>query len=418
MAIIGGLRTPFCRALGSYEELSNLDMLKVVLRGLVDKFSLRGRHLDEVIAGAVITHSKDWNLAREAVIESNLAQTTPGITLQQACGTSLQAALVLAAKIASGQIECGIAAGSDSISDAPIVFPRRFAHRLARASKARGFMAKLRALKGFSPRELLPQPPMAGEPHTSLSMGQHCELTAKRWGISRRAQDELALASHQRAAAAYGEGFMDDLLVPCAGVFEDDNIRRDSKLEDLQSLHSVFDKSAAGTITAGNSSPLTDGAAGVLLAGEEWAEKNGLSPMAWLSHSATVANDFVGGEGLLMAPTRAVAMMLRKAGIRLGDFDIYEIHEAFSAQVLATLAAWRSADYCRDMLGADEALGAFDRAKLNPKGGSVAVGHPFAATGARILASLAKQLRHRGGGRGLVSICTAGGMGAAAILEA
>lgn len=418
VAIIGGLRTPFCRAFGAYKELSNLDMLGVVLRAMVEKFSLKNKQLGEVIAGAVITHSKDWNLAREAVIDSGLAQTTPGVTMQQACGTGLQAALSLAAKIQSGQIECGIAVGSDSISDAPVVFSRRFAHRLAAVSKARRLGDKLRAFKKFSFGELLPQPPIAAEPHTSLSMGEHCELMAKKWGIPRKAQDELALASHQKTEAAYREGFMDDLLVPCVGIFEDDNLRKGLKADELSALHTAFDKSAAGSITAGNSSPLTDGAAGVLLTSERWAEQNGLKPMAWLSHSATTANDFVGGEGLLMAPVRAVAMMLRRANARLQDFDVYEIHEAFSAQVLATLAAWENAEYCRLMLGVDGALGGIDRDKMNPKGGSVAIGHPFAATGARILSSMAKQLQQRGGGKGLISICTAGGMGVTAILEA
>lgn len=417
VAVLGGSRIPFCRSHAAYAELSNLDMLMAALGGLVDRFALHGVHIDEVVGGAVVTHAKDWNLAREAVIGSALAPTTPGVTMMQACGTSLQGALGLAAKIATGQIESGIALGSDTTSDAPIVFQRKFAQRLVQLSRAKSLGQRATAFKGFTPGELAPQLPSTSEPRTGLSMGEHCELMAKEWGITREAQDLLAYESHKKAAAAYDEGFMDDLVVPCAGVFRDNNIREDTTLEKLAELKPVFDRSGAGTITAGNSTPLTDGAATVLLASEEWAEKRGIPVQAYLRMGRTSAVDFVQGEGLLMAPTVAVSELLKQTGFALQDFNYYEIHEAFAAQVLATLKAWESEDYCRRRLGRSEPLGSIDRAKLNVKGSSIAFGHPFAATGARILAVLAKLLHSQGGRRGLISICTAGGMGVAAVLE-
>ena len=417
VAVLGGSRIPFCRSHTGYAELTNLDMLIAALGGLVDRFALHGAHIDEVVGGAVVTHAKDWNLAREAVIGSALAATTPGITMMQACGTSLAGALNVGAKIAIGQIECGIALGSDTTSDAPIVFQRRFAQRLVQASRAKGFGQKIPAFKGFTPAELAPLPPSTSEPRTGLGMGEHCELMAKEWGITREAQDLLAYESHKKAAAAYDEGFMDDLVVPCAGVFRDNNIREDISLEKMAELKPVFDRTGNGTITAANSTPLTDGASTVLLASEEWARKRGIPVQAFLTLGRTSAVDFVQGEGLLMAPTVAVSELLRQTGLALQDFDYYEIHEAFAAQVLATLKAWESAEYCRVRLGRDAPLGSIDRGKLNVKGSSIAFGHPFAATGARILAVLAKLLHSGGGRRGLISVCTAGGMGVAAILE-
>lgn len=416
VAVIGGVRIPFCRSNTLYADLSNLDMMTAALDGLVARYGLEGAHIDEVAGGAVVTHSKDWNLAREALLETKLAPSTPGITLMQACGTSLQAAFGIAAKIATGQIESGIAAGSDTTSDAPIVFSRKFAHRLSEMAAEKNVLNKAFLLKGFSPAELRPLPPSVAEPHTGLSMGEHCELMAQEWGIPREEQDRLALESHRRAADAYRSGYMDDLVVPCAGVFRDNNIRPDTSLDKLAALKPTFDKSDHGTLTAGNSTPRTDGAAAVLLASEEWAASRGLPVAAFLTHTQTAANDFVGGDGLLMAPTIAVSRMLARAGLSLQDFDLYEIHEAFAAQVLATLKAWEDADYCRRVLGRDAPMGAIDRSKLNIRGSSLAFGHPFAATGARILANLAKLLSERGG-RGLISVCTAGGMGVSAILE-
>ena len=321
-----------------------------------------------------------------------------------------------AAKIATGQIECAIAAGSDTTSDPPIVFTKKFAHRLAELGQKKTTMDKIRVFKGLSPAELAPLPPQTAEPRTGLGMGQHCELMAKEWEVSREAQDQLAYESHKKAADAYRSGWMDRLVVPCAGVFRDNNIRDDVSIEKLATLKAAFDKSAKGTMTAGNSTPLTDGASTVLLASEEWAAKRGLPVKAYLTYAQTSANDFVAGEGLLMAPTIAVSKMLERAKLKLQDFDFYEIHEAFAAQVLATLKAWEDPEYCRQRLGRTEALGAIDRNKLNVKGSSIAFGHPFAATGARIVANLAELLAEHGG-RGLISICTAGGMGVAAIME-
>jgi len=417
ISIVGGVRTPFCRSNTLYADLTNLDMLTTVLDGLAERFALDGEHVDEVQAGAVVTHARDWNLAREAVVGSRLAPSTPAVTLMQACGTSLQAAMNIGAKIAVGQLECGVAAGSDTVSDAPLVFSRRFARRLMKMARSRSIGGKLAAFRGVKLRELAPQAPSTGEPRTKLSMGQHCELMARQWKISREQQDKIAHASHVKAAAAYDEGFHDDLLVPCNGVYMDNNIRADTTLEKMAELKTVFDKSSRGTLTAANSTPLTDGASAVLLASEQWAGERNLPVLAQLVDAQASAVDFVSGDGLLMAPTIAVARLLKRNDLTLQDFDLYEIHEAFAAQLLCTLKAFEDEDYCQTVLKASGPLGAIAPEKLNPTGSSLAYGHPFAATGGRILASAARQLRRRGGGRALISICTAGGMGVAAIIE-
>jgi acetyl-CoA C-acetyltransferase len=416
IAIIGGVRTPFCRSNTLYADLSNLDMMIAALNGLVDKYRLKGAHIDEVVGGAVVTHSKDFNLAREAVLGTKLAPSTPGITLMQACGTSLQAALGIGAKIATGDIESGIALGSDTTSDAPIVFSKKFSSRLIKLPQQKTAMERVKVFQGFSPGELAPQPPAMGEPRTGLTMGQHCELMAQEWHISRADQDRLAFESHRKAAEAYRSGFMDDLVVPCAGVFRDNNLREDISLDKLATLKPAFEKSERGTLTAANSTPLTDGAACVLLASEEWAAMRGLPVQAYLTYSQSAANNFVDGDGLLMAPTVAVARLLERAGLTLQDFDYYEIHEAFAAQVLCTLKAWEDPAYCKNVLGLAAPLGTIDRSKLNVEGSSLAVGHPFAATGARVMGVLSKLLSGTTK-RGLISVCTAGGMGVAAILE-
>ncbi len=416
VAIVGGVRIPFCRSNTLYADLSNLDMMTTVLNGLVDKYKLAGVHIDEVVGGSVVSHSKDWNIAREAVLGTKLSTSTPGLTMIQACGTSLQAAMTIAGKIATGQIECGIAVGADTTSDPPIVVSKKLAGRLRDVGLQKSFGAKLGVFKGFSPSELAPLPPSVAEPRTGLSMGQHCELMAQEFHISRAEQDQLAFESHQKAAAAYASGYMDDLIVPCAGVYRDNNLRADMTLEKISTLKPAFEKSERGTMTAANSTPLTDGAACVLIASEEWAAARGLPVLAYLTHSQTAANNFTAGDGLLMAPTIAVAKMIARAGLKLQDFDFYEIHEAFAAQVLATLKAWEDPAYCKLHLGLDQPLGSIDRSKLNVMGSSLAFGHPFAATGARITMNLAKLLSQRGG-RGLISICTAGGMGVTAILE-
>lgn len=416
VGIVGGVRTPFCRSNTLYADLSNQDLMTSALNGLIDRYRLKGVHIDEVVGGAVVTHSKDFNLTREAVLGTKLAPSTPGITLQQACGTSLQAAAMIGAKIAAGEIDCGIAIGSDTTSDAPIVFSKKFASRMIQLSQQRTLMDKLRVFKGFSPAELAPQPPAVSEPRTGLSMGQHCELMAREWKISRQDQDRFAFESHRKGAEAYRSGYMDDLIVPTAGVFRDNNLRDDISLDKLATLKTAFDKSAKGTLTAANSTPMTDGAACVLLASEEWAARHGLALQSFLTYTQSSANNFVAGEGLLMAPTIAVSKILDRAHLTLQDFDFYEIHEAFAAQVLATLKAWEDPAYCKMHLGKDHAIGSIERSKLNVKGSSLAFGHPFAATGARVLANLSKLLADNGG-RGLISVCTAGGMGVAAILE-
>jgi acetyl-CoA C-acetyltransferase len=418
VAVIGGVRTPFCRGNTGYDDLTNLDLMTAALNGLVEKYGLEGQHIDEAVGGAVVTHAKDFNLTREAVIGTKLREDTPGVTLSQACGTSLQAALGSAAKIATGQIDVAIACGADTVSDPPIELKRQFAKTLAKVSSEKTVAKKAGAFfSGFSLGDLALTPPANAEPRTGLSMGQHCELMAKEWHISRVAQDQLAYESHKKAAAAYDAGFLDDLLVPASGVFRDNNLRADIDLAKIAQLKPAFDREN-GTLTAANSTPLTDGASAVLLASEDWAAAHGLEPMAYLTYGQHYGIDFVDqAKGLLMAPTIAVSKMLDRAGLTLQDFDFYEIHEAFAAQVLCTLKAWEDPAYCKTMLGKDKPLGSIDRAKINVKGSSLAYGHPFAATGGRILSMLAKILQQNGGGRGLISICTAGGMGVCAIME-
>ena len=418
IAIIGGVRTPFCRSGTSYQELSNLDMLSTVLSGLIRQYGIK--EVDEAVGGAVVSHSKDFNLVREALLSTTLPASTSGITLQQACGTSLQAAFTVGGKIAAGFLDSGIACGSDTVSDVPFVFGRKFARRLMRSNKARSLRDKLSEFKGFRFNELTPLPLSVNEPRTGMAMGQHCELMAKEWQISRAEQDEVALASHQKAAAAYAQGFHDDLIVPCAGIWQDNNLRSNLRMDDLTKLKPAFDRSKAGTLTAGNSTALTDGASALLMSSEKWAQKHGYKVQAYLTHCASAANNFPAGDGLLMAPTQAVAKVLQQSGLGFADFDFIEIHEAFAAQMLSLLKAWESPEYCREQLGLSSALGSINQDKLNVVGSSLAYGHPFAATGARVAAVLAKLLhtRTQPGARGLIAICTAGGMGVAAILEA
>jgi len=425
VAIIGGARIPFARQNTAYATSSNLDMLSAALNGVIERFHLNGQRLGEVAAGAVLKHSSDVNLTRDAALNTGLSRQTPAYDVQQACATSLQSSLLIANKIALGQIETGIAGGVDSASDAPIGVNEGLRRLLLDFNRARSNAERLRLLPRLRPTMLAPHVPSVNERRTGMSMGEHCELMVKQWGITRQAQDELALASHLNAARAYAEGFHDDLLVPFAGLKRDNNLRPDTTLEKLAKLRPAFDRSTgSGTLTAGNSTPLTDGAAAVLLASEAWAGANGHEPLAWFVDAESAAVDYFGpqAEGLLMAPTYAVPRLLARNGLSLQDFDYYEIHEAFAGQVLCTLAAWESAEYCREKLGLPTPLGAIERDRLNVNGGSVGMGHPFAATGARILASAAKQLalhRRKTGERGrtLVSICAAGGLGVAAILQ-
>ncbi len=418
VAIIGGARIPFARSNTAYAEASNQDMLTAAIQGLVDKFNLHGQRLGEIVAGAVLKHSRDFNLTRETLLSTTLSPDTPAYDIQQACGTGLEAALLVANKIALGQIDVGIAGGVDTTSDAPIGVNENLRKILLKTNRAKTTGQRLRTLANVRPGMLFkPALPRNGEPRTGLSMGEHCELMAKTWKIPRAAQDELALASHKNFAAAFDRGFFNDLVVPYRGLTRDNNLRPDLTFETLAALKPVFDKKS-GTLTAGNSTPLTDGAAVALLASEDWAKAHNLPILAYLRTGEAAAVDFVdGAEGLLMAPVYAVPRMLAKLGITLQDFDFYEIHEAFAAQVLCTLAAWESPDYARDALKISAPPGAIDRAKLNVNGSSLAAGHPFAATGGRILVSLAKQIAEAGSGRGLISICAAGGQGVVAVVE-
>jgi acetyl-CoA C-acetyltransferase len=393
-------------------------MMAAALDGLVNKFDLKGQVIGDIALGAVIKHSKDWNLARESVIESGLSIKSPAMDLQRACGTSLEAAILIGNKIALGQIESGIAGGTDTVSDAPIVYPDDYRRVLLDMHAGRSMLDRIKPFFRIRPRHFKPVLPGVVEPRTGLSMGESMEITAKKWDVQREHQDQLALASHMKAAAAYDQGWYDDLVVPFMDAEEDNNIRRDTTFEKLSALKPVFDRSEEGTMTAGNSTPLTDGAAAVLLASEDWARLKNLPILAYLTFAKVAAVNFIDDEGLLMAPAYAVSDMLKQANLRLQDFDFYEIHEAFAAQTIATLKAWQSEDFCRNRLGRNEPMGPIDLARLNTKGGSIAIGHPFAATGARIVGSLAKMLSEKGSGRGLISVCTAGGMGVTAILEA
>jgi acetyl-CoA C-acetyltransferase len=419
VAIVGGTRIPFARAHGAYAKVGNQDMLTAALRGLVERHQLTGKRLGDVIAGAVLKHSKDFNLVRECVLSSGLDPQTPGLDIQRACGTSLEAAILIANKIALGQIDSGIAAGVDTISDPPVVYSADYRELLLASFRGRSFMQRLQPWFGLRPRHFKPVMPGVIEPRTGLSMGQSCEQMAKHWQISRADQDELAAQSHQKAAAAWEAGFHSDLVVPFEGLTRDNNVRADSSAAKLAKLSPAFDRSSAGTLTAGNSTPLTDGAAAILLASEDWALQNKLPVKALLTYGKTWAVDFASGhEGLLMAPAHAVSAMLKDAKLSLQDFDFYEIHEAFAAQVLCTLKAWESAQYCKERLQRDVPLGSIDRSKLNLKGSSIAMGHPFAATGARILGVAAKLFAELPQARrGLISVCTAGGMGVTAIVE-
>jgi acetyl-CoA C-acetyltransferase len=417
VAIVGGARIPFARSMGAYAGCANRDMLTAALKALVGKYGLKGERLGDVGAGAVLKHPRDFNLVRESVLDSGLASETPGFDLQRACGTSLETAIIIGMKIALGQIDSGIAGGVDTASDAPIGVGEGLRKILLRSARGRSLGARLQPWLGLRPRHLKPDLPAVSEPRTGLSMGQSCELMAKRWQVTRAEQDQLALESHRRAAAAYDEGFYRDLVFEFHGLREDDNLRRDTSLERLAKLKPAFPMEGSATLTAGNSTPMTDGASAVLLASEDWARARGLPVLAYLTQGKVAAVDFVGAEGLLMAPAYGVPRMLRDAGLGLGDFDFYEIHEAFAAQVLCTLKAWESPEFCRGKLGLEDALGTLDRARLNVMGSSLAMGHPFAATGGRILATLAGLIDRRGGGRGLISICTAGGMGVTAIVE-
>jgi acetyl-CoA C-acetyltransferase len=429
IAILGGNRIPFARSGGAYAEASNQDMLTATLDGLVARFGLQGERLGDVVAGAVLKHSRDFNLTRECVLGSTLDHATPAHDVQQACDTGLQAALAVGHKIALGQIEVGIAGGVDTTSDAPVALNDDLRRVLMRANQAKSVVERVKLLGHLRPGQIVPDIPRNAEPRTGLSMGEHQARTTAQWEIGRDAQDELAAASHQHAAAAYERGFFDDLVTPYLGLARDQNLRPDSTVERLAELKPVFGKGEGATMTAGNSTPLTDGAATVLLASDAWAAQRGLPVLAHLTHAEEAAVDYVHGasvsgdereargRGLLMAPVYAVPRLLERTGLGLGDFDLYEIHEAFASQVLTTLAAWEDADFCRERLGLAGPLGSIDGERLNVVGSSLAVGHPFAATGARILATAAKLLAERGSGRALVSICAAGGQGLVAIVE-
>jgi acetyl-CoA C-acetyltransferase len=417
-AVLGGIRIPFTRQDGPYARASNQDMLTYTLDALASKFSLEGETVGEVAAGAVLKHSRDFNLTRESVLGSKLSPATPAYDVQQACGTSLETTILVANKIALGQVDSGIAAGVDTTSDAPLAVSEALRQLLLGLNRAKSTPDRLRLLTKFRPQQLMPLIPRNSEPRTGLSMGEHTAIMAREWGIGRTEQDELAAESHRKLAAAYDSGFEDDLVTPFLGQERDQNLRPDSSVEKLAKLRPAFG-GPEGTMTAGNSTPLSDGASSVLLASEEWAAAHDLPVQAYFVDAQTAAVDHVHArEGLLMAPAYAVPVLLDRNGLSLQDFDFYEIHEAFAAQVLSTLRAWEDPVFCQERLGRDAPLGSIDRSKLNVSGGSLGAGHPFGATGARIVANLAKLLAQKGSGRGLISVCAAGGLGVTAIMEA
>jgi acetyl-CoA C-acetyltransferase len=417
-AVLGGNRIPFARSGKSYAEASNQDMLTATLDGLVARFGLQDERMGEVVAGAVLKHARDFNLTRECVLGSALSPATPAYDIQQACDTGIEAAVLVANKIALGQIESGIAGGVDTTSDAPLGVNDDLRRIMMAANNTKSTAERAKLLTRLRPGHIVPDMPRNAEPRTGLSMGAHTAQTAEKWGISREEQDELTVASHLNLAAAYDRGFFDDLVTPFLGLERDETLRADSSVDKLAKLKPVFGDNGNGTMTAGNSTPLSDGASAILLASDEWAEQHSLPVLAHLTHVETAAVDYVhGDEGLLMAPAYAVSQMLDKAGLSLQDFDFYEIHEAFAAQVLFTLKAWEDPNFCAERLGKDQPLGSIDRDKLNVNGSSLAVGHPFAATGGRIIATASKLLAEKGSGRALISICAAGGQGVVAILE-
>ncbi|MFC6712848.1 acetyl-CoA C-acetyltransferase [Branchiibius cervicis] len=417
--VLGGNRLPFVRSGGKYLKASNQDMLTAAIDGLVARYGLGGEQLGEVAAGAVIKHARDFNLTRESVLGSHLSPTTPAYDVQQACGTGLETAILTANKIALGQIDSAIAGGSDTTSDAPLALNDDLRRTLMKANYAKSTGDRIKALTKIRPGQLAPEQPKNAEPRTGLAMGDHQAITTKEWGITREAQDELTVRSHQNLAAAYDRGFFDDLITPYLGVSKDNNLRPDTSVEKLAKLKPVFGKGEGATMTAGNSTPLTDGASAVLLGSKEWADEHHIEPLARFVDGEAAAVDYVNGaEGLLMAPPYAIARLLKRNNLSLQDFDFYEIHEAFAATVLCHLAAMESPEFCKERLGLDAPLGSIDRSKLNVNGSSLAAGHPFAATGGRIVATLAKMLHEKGSGRGLISICAAGGQGVVAILEA
>mgnify|MGYP001233151069 FL=1 len=417
VGVIGGSRIPFCRANTAYKNTTNQKMMTASLKAIVKNYNLQDKVLGDVALGAVIKHSSDWNLARECVIDSGLSIKTPGVDMQRACGTGLETIMNIANKISLGQIDSGIGGGVDSISDAPIVYSDKLRKILLNSFYGRSITEKFKPWLNLRPSFLKPKLPGVEEPRTGLSMGESTEIIAKEYGITRKSQDLLALESHINASKAYDSGFYDELVISFEGVNKDNIIRSDSSIEKLKSLKTVFDKGPDASMTPGNSTSLTDGSAAVLLSNDVWAEMNGLEIESYISNFEISAVDYIDEEGLLMAPAYAVSEMLKKANIELQDFDFYEIHEAFAAQTLATIGAWESEEFCQKKLGRNKAMGSFDHKKLNIKGGSLAIGHPFAATGARIVATMSKLLREKGRGRGLISICTAGGMGVTAIME-
>jgi acetyl-CoA C-acetyltransferase len=417
VAIVGGSRLPFCRMGTNYSEMRVVDLMSASLKGLVEKYDLKGQKIDDVFLGTVFDHPAVWNMAREAVLASGLAPETPAIGNQRACATSLDSTINIANKIALGQIEVGIAGGAEAMSDTAVFYRSGLSRRLVKSSQAKTFGQRLKIWSGLKFSDLKPATPPAVEASTGKTMGEHCEKMVKEWKITREEQDLIAYNSHKNAAAAYDKGFYKDLVIPFQGLSIDTFVRKDTSLEKLAKLKPAFDLSGQGTLTAGNSSPFTDGASSVLLCSEKWAKDHGLPIQAYITEYESAAIDLL-NEGLLMAPAYAVPRMLKRENINLQDFDFYEIHEAFAGQVACALKAWETEKYCRERLKLPKALGSIDRNKMNTVGGSVALGHPFGATGARLVATLAKLLNKKGSGRGLISICAGGGMGTVAILEA
>jgi acetyl-CoA acetyltransferase family protein len=408
VAVIGGTRTPFAKAGTAFKRHSALDLAVHAVNGLMEKQELDPQAVDELVFGILLVDPRIPHLAREVVLASRLPAKVRALTITDNCITSLSGAALIADSILAGRAEVGIAGGVESLSNMPLLFNRRASRIFLDGASAKSLSQKMKLYLKLRPRDLTPKLPGIREPSTGLSMGEHCELMVKEWQIPRREQDQIAYRSHMNAHAATQDGRLRAEIHPLDGVDHDLLVRPATSIERLAKLAPVFDLSPAGTITAGNSSPLTDGATSVLLMSEARARREGRQPLAFIKAFEIASID--PEDGLLMGPGLAVPRVLRKAGLRLSDIDIVEMHEAFGGQIACNLRAWQQG-------WKEPAIGTVDLDKLNPLGSSIAVGHPFGATGARIITTLANEMKRRDARYGLISICGAGATAGAMILE-
>ncbi|MEM9188659.1 MAG: acetyl-CoA C-acyltransferase FadI [Myxococcota bacterium] len=422
VAVVAGLRTPFAKQGTAYKDVSALDLGKLAVTELLQRTGVEPSEIGQVVYGQVVPSLSGPNIAREIVLGTGMPQDIEAYSVSRACATSYQSTVNVAESILAGSVDCGIAGGSDSASDVPIAVSKKLADALVTASKARTLPDRLRAFKNLKPKDLIPVPPALKEMSTGLTMGESAEKMAKENGISRADQDAYAHRSHTRTAKAWNDGrFADEVMtvyVPPkykGSIGEDNLVRKDSTLEGYEKLRPVFDRKH-GSVTAGNSSPLTDGASALLLMREDKAKALGFDVLGFIRSYSFAALDPRGQ--LLMGPSYATPIALDRAGIELSDIDLVDMHEAFAAQILSNTQAFESDAFAREKLGRKKRIGEIDWDKFNVNGGSIAIGHPFAATGARQITQTLHELKRRGGGLGLVTACAAGGLGAAMVLEA